>query len=1125
MSSDFGVYNIEGRLETTATASFQFLKDPETANLNERNLALRDARDDAEFSEGRQAGNNLQFTQVIPDMSSSDHEVSSLNAFYSGTQALEVSENAASANLYYSKQNRLVKKTYYLTASAGLPGALANEQSPSSAEFGGGRSTFISVSGSYRNNSYWNPAEFEIDVPDYGKIRDVKVWLELIHDNRIVSSSSRQGLQGIQVSLKSPNVYFENAHPLWNEETLKNNPKDIDLTIGNYNQVPKLLKNSYLLWAGHAVERDLGTTLGSATASLPDEYFESQNSFMLSQSGNFTNPVDNAMIHDIHGLKSLCVGKNNIPHVFFYDFDGSSLFIKEAKLTPTAWVSSSIQNSTMELTTGAGVSRIKSQMKSDGEKIVVVHDSLGISNKYLKIFSSSFTSSMWSSRSLETEQITYYDNLSNFDFKIDKKENICLTYTAPSGCFFMNEANNFNCESVYEAYLRTETSYALPDEPSQLQDEVSLTFDSNNIPVIAFSAQNEKKIYVFSSSSSGWGKKMTISSDDQFLKSPNIAFDSFDNLHVVYSKTIKTSVLKRKAVVCYVMSSSSGISNEQILNGPVSLVQESDRKDMITNLRLESRTPRIIINKKTNFPIVYWNDFKGNFFSIDDTGLKKCFLKICEFDENGFSIRNALSFDSSHASLTFPSGSFYSADVKTDKLGNIHVIYNKSEDGTFTFNKEHTYLISSGALQISFGTFKGAISSSTRNKSLYHSFNTDVDMRTVFTDGSKISNPRHNRISENKFSAVKLINEFSYASPSSKSLEIFKHLSYNEYYPLFNTDNYMSGTNNPWFIDSGTTPGWLSGKNYSFATASDGSIITNTTGSASVPDGWLTGPNKTAAVNEWPTKGMSLGPNDIRPVYPLLDDVWVEKVIDQPSLTSVQAFPTVHKKLVGFRPGLRGTEVHGKWKLMIGNNADWNGSIMVGGTLDGFWFRQLRLEFLLDQGEETTWKSFPSKNSRFKKSGNISSRPGQRLFEVISGSAAWDIGTNYIFVSQPEDHGRSYGISANDETTDFAVIASITGSYYNILSGSGKLSEVQSTFLNNEFGTPYIPLSSGSAEIPSYNPFTVDEITKSNQLFNDILNPKTLTPNDNTLKAFVSRSGVIKTRRDLALRFVTSGSL
>lgn len=86
---------------------------------------------------------------------------------------------------------------YKLTASAGLPETPANDRGPSEVEYTGSRGgingTFHPVSGSYRNNSIWSPSEFVIDVPDYGKIRDVKVWLEFVHDHRtgpgIVSAS------------------------------------------------------------------------------------------------------------------------------------------------------------------------------------------------------------------------------------------------------------------------------------------------------------------------------------------------------------------------------------------------------------------------------------------------------------------------------------------------------------------------------------------------------------------------------------------------------------------------------------------------------------------------------------------------------------------------------------------------------------------------------------------------------------------------------------------------------------------------------------------------------------------------------------------------------------------------
>lgn len=76
----------------------------------------------------------------------------------------------------------------------------------------------------------------------------------------------------MQVALRSPNVNFYSAHPLWNDERLKGYDKRPDSTVPRERdrKIPELYKGTYLLWAGHAVEDDLGLSLGEKTSSFYD---------------------------------------------------------------------------------------------------------------------------------------------------------------------------------------------------------------------------------------------------------------------------------------------------------------------------------------------------------------------------------------------------------------------------------------------------------------------------------------------------------------------------------------------------------------------------------------------------------------------------------------------------------------------------------------------------------------------------------------------------------------------------------------------------------------------------------------------------------------------------------------
>ena len=205
MSNNDGVYNVTGQLQVAVSSSLAKALGPPSGSLNirrfpERNrynklllgTALRSEVGEYPYTDipatvpsWTQIEAEKKHAFIIGELSSSDHECTSLNAFRSGTVRLEGTQVAASGTSYYSKRNSLQKLTYKLSASALLPGFSDNENTASTYESAARANTeFIEGSGSYRNNSYWNPAVFDIDVQEYGKIRDIKVWVEFIHDHR-----------------------------------------------------------------------------------------------------------------------------------------------------------------------------------------------------------------------------------------------------------------------------------------------------------------------------------------------------------------------------------------------------------------------------------------------------------------------------------------------------------------------------------------------------------------------------------------------------------------------------------------------------------------------------------------------------------------------------------------------------------------------------------------------------------------------------------------------------------------------------------------------------------------------------------------------------------------------------
>lgn len=146
-----------------------------------------------------------------------------------------------------------------------------------------------SVSGVYFNSTIYNPVKIPLQVTAPGRLRDLRAWVEFVHDFRDFNLYSDTaiypdwGLQGVQIALRSPNTSFHSAHPLWNNHS--GNPLRVPETpltgvanrFGNfYYHVPELLRNSYLLWAGHGCEDGLTDVLNDTlqSSTLNDSYHE-----------------------------------------------------------------------------------------------------------------------------------------------------------------------------------------------------------------------------------------------------------------------------------------------------------------------------------------------------------------------------------------------------------------------------------------------------------------------------------------------------------------------------------------------------------------------------------------------------------------------------------------------------------------------------------------------------------------------------------------------------------------------------------------------------------------------------------------------------------------------------------
>lgn len=404
----------------------------------------------------------------------------------------------------------------------------------------------------------------------------------------------------------------------------------------------------------------------------------------------------------------------------------------------------------------------------------------------------------------------------------------------------------------------------------------------------------------------------------------------------------------------------------------------------------------------------------------------------------------------------------------------------------------------------------------------YVSWDNDIDMRTIFWDGSSQFNPRHldtllpNAVEASPGqldgSVLNLTGALSGGAPNNAAFTIAA-AACGFLAPA------ASGTNAPWILDPRLQSGSIRHSDF----------ITSVIGS-SPPSRWLTGPGGTAAAGEFPTTGSNLGPMTIKPVYPILDDVFVEKKTDEavgnPNYAKF-GLPPFHPKLIGFRPGLRGTEIHGKWQLLIGvgtvsGSANFpfdpvNG--MVAHARAGIWFRQFRLEFIIDQGGEPA-DFYPSKGLRFKRPSYVPTRDGKRRVQIMSGAASWDLGIDYVLTRTDPAYGRFIGImDATGSSADFAIFTRLTGVLADQLAVSSSLPSPSGTahtlysYLHNEFGTPYIPISSGSGIAPAFQFFERLDPLKGKTLISEVIQPKPIIPAANTARAAISRLGTLQTRQ------------
>jgi hypothetical protein len=276
-----------------------------------------------------------------------------------------------------------------------------------------------------------------------------------------------------------------------------------------------------------------------------------------------------------------------------------------------------------------------------------------------------------------------------------------------------------------------------------------------------------------------------------------------------------------------------------------------------------------------------------------------------------------------------------------------------------------------------------------------------------------------------------------------------------------------------------------------------------------------------AGPGEFNTYGAQLGPATIRPVFPMMDDVYAFKLSDQPAgvytLYGVSfALAPNRPQMVGYRPGLRGTEVSGSWEFMFGVAATHSFDPVLGYTANrtrAVWVRQVRLETVVDRSSSIFFQN-PQRARLFGRSALVPAADGPHLKSIQSGSAAWDIGLiSYQTIQNPE-YGRTVSITSDSSAPadSYAVQVFITGDLYLALSASGvvDVNNPQPPWLlgGNSFGTPYIPdssmsLGTGTAE-------QVDAAA-AQQIFDKTVGIQTTLPGANDMTSFLNRQGYTQT--------------
>lgn len=899
-----------------------------------------------------------------------------------------------------------------------------------------------SVSGVYINTTFYDPIQISIPVTSSGRIRDLRVWTEFVHDYRTGSQSQASssvlngawGLQSLQIALRSPNTNFRAAHPVWNapgaELLLIRTQVSLtgtDNKFGNtYLGVPELLRNSYLLWAGHTVDEGPTDLLGNTLSMYHEFDLDIDMRTVFWDGSTNRNPRDILYLHPSAGVTRSYADMAQAaisgvdypsPSAFMYSYSTGTV---AAPITLSGtitgsdvpWMVDNRLDAGNLLPTGSFYTRATGTVPPDGWLTTLDVSVKGWQNAFIPTgYPRMFRAGRIIVRT-QTNQVyimggedpggTGSPSCSNYvamvPFTVDRLvEQISLGQPT----VLQNSSMPASLSKMGIAYYTSSVG-----EHIILVGGKSSTFDTVGVSGVFFGDFNVNDI--------NW--QTPASATQNF---PRQFYGGF------------TYVVANRAYV--IGGFTSGTKNSNVYS-----------------IEIDGRTGRP--------PLTATWEIVG---------------------------------PSSSVSTNYPSAQVNSAFPLYDHFGNLYFIISYSGSWEVAQIAAHT-------VPLSIATTINDVNSSPIP---HWSSASDAPYRFPLVGaGGHVFAPFASGAAHHTTYAIEIDPAFQIDFSGNVSylagFQITSSWHHNEQPAPVDSSVAVSGCSavygNVLFL-AGASP---TGSNEAQLLAS--TVI-------------IQAPN----VGEFGTRGQQIGPQSIRPVYPILDDVYGLKSFDaQPSLVGQN-----HGDIRGFRPGLRGTECSGTWSVLFGMAAQAfdpvSGSIVEPSV--GVWLRQIRLELVTDQGYGVN-SFYPSRERRYTRSSLVPGQDGFQTVGVVSGAGAWDIGLNQTQILQSPEYGRSVGITAATASSpaSFAVQTYITGALFDHLSGTGVTSASNpSWFLGgNGFGTPYIPdslmaiLVTGTAE-------DIDA-SASQALYKQTVGQTTLVPNANTMTDYLRRVNYSQTTQRVA---------